>query len=132
MDTYYKVYVIPDKKTSGEAIHNSEADKVQLALNPTTKENLSLDCDESKASSSGLNVSDCSNIINLSSGSFHVTENILQVTKTTALEETILGTVISAGTELKEQAENNAVKQESQTKNSIFCTDKSKVRLKYN
>lgn len=136
IDTYYKVYMPLGKKTPGEATHNSGADNVQLALNPATKGNLSLECDESKAGSSDIIVL-VTNKIKPSPGPYHVNDNTLQVTKLTALEgETIPETsnVISAGTGLKEQTHNSTAKQEGQTNNSnlMFCTDKSKVRLKSN
>lgn len=129
MNTYYQVCMLPGKKTSKQAIHNSGANNVQLALNPA-KEIVSLECDESKAGSSGLIVSNCSNKIKPSSGSYYVNnvDNILQTTKSTAIEKKTL-----PETGLKEQVENSTtVKQEGQIKNSnsIFCTDKSKVRLK--
>lgn len=128
----------PDKKTSEEAINNSGANNVQLALNPVTKEIVSPECDESRAGagSTGLIVSDSSNKIKSSSESYYVNNNILQATKSTVIEEkTIPETVnvISPGTGFKEQAEKSTVvKQEGQIKNSnfMFCTDKSKVRLK--
>lgn len=148
-DTYYKVYKCAGKnKTFGEDIHNSGANNVQLALNPATKEIVSLKYDESGAGSSGLIVSDHSNKIKPSSRSYHVNDNILQATKSTAIEKkTIPETVnyvISAGTGLKEQSENTVGKQEEQAENgtvveqkgqtknsnSMFCTNESKVRLK--
>lgn len=93
-------------KTSGEATHNSGVNNVQLALNPATKEIVSLKYDEFAADSSDLIVCDRSNKIKPSFGSYHVNDNILQATKSTATEEkTIPETVnyvISAEIGLKE------------------------------
>lgn len=79
----------PGKKTSEEAIHNSGANNVQLALNPVTKEIVSPEYDESGAGagSSGLIVSDRPNKIKPLSESYYVNDNILQATKLTVIEE---------------------------------------------